>query len=40
LHASRLVFTHPTSDESISLDAPLPADFVELLQALEQDSEA
>ena len=40
LHASRLVFTHPTSGESISLEAPLPADFVELLQALEQDSEA
>ena len=34
LHASRLVFRHPRSGETISLEAPLPEDFVELLEAL------
>jgi len=35
LHASRLVFRHPRSGETVSLEAPLPEDFVELLDALD-----
>jgi 23S rRNA pseudouridine1911/1915/1917 synthase len=39
LHASRLEFKHPRKDETVSLEAPLPADFVELLDALGGTSE-
>ncbi|MEX2124511.1 MAG: 23S rRNA pseudouridine(1911/1915/1917) synthase RluD [Woeseia sp.] len=40
LHASQLVFRHPSTGEPVSLDAPVPVDFAELLQALEQDRKA
>ena len=36
LHAERLSFVHPSNGEAISLEAPLPADFRQLLEALEQ----
>ena len=39
LHAARLQFTHPTTGETVNLEVPLPADFEELLQALERDAE-
>jgi 23S rRNA pseudouridine1911/1915/1917 synthase len=39
LHAARLQFIHPTTGEAVNLEAPLPADFEELLQALQQDLE-
>jgi 23S rRNA pseudouridine1911/1915/1917 synthase len=35
LHACALTFRHPDSDESVALRAPLPADFVGLLEALD-----
>ena len=38
LHAARLVFEHPRSGESITCEAPLPADFVALLAALREDA--
>jgi 23S rRNA pseudouridine1911/1915/1917 synthase len=34
LHASSLSFRHPASGETLAFEAPLPADMVELLQAL------
>jgi 23S rRNA pseudouridine1911/1915/1917 synthase len=34
LHAYRLLFAHPVSDEPLDLVAPLPADFRNLLAAL------
>lgn len=34
LHAKTLVFTHPTTGEKISVDAPLPEYFVHLLEIL------
>jgi 23S rRNA pseudouridine1911/1915/1917 synthase len=34
LHAFRLGFTHPTSGEPVSFEAPLPDDFTRLLDAL------
>ncbi|MEX2495475.1 MAG: 23S rRNA pseudouridine(1911/1915/1917) synthase RluD [Woeseia sp.] len=34
LHASQLAFQHPRSGEALALDAPLPADFAALLEAL------
>jgi 23S rRNA pseudouridine1911/1915/1917 synthase len=37
LHAARLSFVHPKSGKSVSFDAPLPADFHQLLGALERD---
>jgi len=37
LHASRLAFTHPLSEETIECHAPLPADMVDLLSALAAD---
>jgi 23S rRNA pseudouridine1911/1915/1917 synthase len=40
LHASRLQFTHPASAESVTFEAPVPADLETLLQALEQDRPA
>ena len=36
LHAARLAFVHPASREQVSFEAPLPADFRALLDALEQ----
>jgi len=36
LHAERLAFTHPSRDEAVEFEAPLPADFRQLLAALEQ----
>jgi 23S rRNA pseudouridine1911/1915/1917 synthase len=35
LHAARLTFRHPVSGESLAFEAPLPAEFVRLLEALE-----
>jgi 23S rRNA pseudouridine1911/1915/1917 synthase len=34
LHAARLAFVHPVSGKEVSFEAPLPADFETLLQAL------
>ena len=36
LHAARLGFLHPATEEPISLDAPVPADFSELLTRLRR----
>ncbi|MEJ2515060.1 MAG: 23S rRNA pseudouridine(1911/1915/1917) synthase RluD [Gammaproteobacteria bacterium] len=38
LHARRLAFVHPASGETASFESPLPADFADLLAALEQDA--
>ncbi len=38
LHARRLEFTHPASDEMLCLEAPPPADFEQLLQTLREDT--
>ena len=35
LHARRLGFTHPRTREAVTFEAPLPADFETLLEALE-----
>ena len=40
LHAQTLGLTHPVSGESFSFSAPLPQDFVQLLDALRQDADA
>ena len=40
LHAARLSFAHPKSGKPVSYDAPLPADLVGLLGALERDARA
>lgn len=40
LHAETLEFVHPVTGESVRASAPLPADMLELLQALRQDSHA
>ncbi len=37
LHARRLVFKHPSTNETITLESPLPADFRALLDALRAD---
>ncbi|HEU4589506.1 MAG TPA: 23S rRNA pseudouridine(1911/1915/1917) synthase RluD [Steroidobacteraceae bacterium] len=37
LHAARLSFVHPKSGKSVSFETPLPADFANLLGALERD---
>ena len=37
LHATRLVFEHPTSGEAIELEVPPPGDFQDLLKVLRQD---
>jgi 23S rRNA pseudouridine1911/1915/1917 synthase len=37
LHAARLTFVHPKSGKQVSFEAPLPADLVGLLGALERD---
>lgn len=36
LHALRIKFTHPNTDEPLSLEAPLPADLVNLLKQLRR----
>lgn len=40
LHAHRLTFVHPTSGETVTFEAPLPADFGELLDTLRARAEA
>jgi len=37
LHAARLSFAHPKTGKPVSYEAPLPADLVRLLDALERD---
>jgi 23S rRNA pseudouridine1911/1915/1917 synthase len=37
LHASRLAFRHPLTDQLLDFQSPLPRDFVDLLQALDSD---
>jgi 23S rRNA pseudouridine1911/1915/1917 synthase len=36
LHAHRLVFRHPTDGQLLRFEAPLPADFVDLLKRLRR----
>ena len=36
LHSARLQFVHPITEESIELEAPLPADFAAFLAELEK----
>ena len=38
LHAARLAFAHPASGETLAIEAPLPADFEQLLAALREDT--
>ena len=38
LHAARLAFPHPADGQPIEVEAPLPADFVELIAALRDDA--
>jgi 23S rRNA pseudouridine1911/1915/1917 synthase len=40
LHAARLSFEHPATHESVEFRAPLPADLVDLLDALREDARA
>ena len=40
LHAEILEFTHPVSGEPVRVSAPVPADMVNLLEALRADGEA
>ena len=40
LHAYRLTFTHPVTEEPVSFEAPLPEDFQRTLNALEQQGES
>lgn len=40
LHAAHLMFVHPRSGESISIDCELPADFRHLLRELSQSNRA
>ena len=40
LHARRLTLQHPESGETVSWEAPLPADFESLISALEADARA
>jgi len=37
LHARQISFTHPISDETLALEAPLPKDFKALLDLLDRD---
>jgi 23S rRNA pseudouridine1911/1915/1917 synthase len=39
LHATRLSFAHPSSGESVSIEAPLPDDFERLLDVLSEDAQ-
>lgn len=36
LHAKQIEFTHPTSNEKIKIEAPLPKYFEEVLESLER----
>lgn len=36
LHAHQLTFIHPTTDEAVTVDAPLPKQFEEILEELRQ----
>ena len=38
LHATRLSFAHPSSGETVSIEAPLPDDFERLLDVLSEDA--
>jgi 23S rRNA pseudouridine1911/1915/1917 synthase len=38
LHASRLEFAHPETGDVVSVEAPLPEDFEQLLGALREDA--
>ena len=38
LHAARLSFEHPASGETVTIEAPLPADLEQLLAVLREDS--
>ena len=38
LHAARLSFEHPASGETVTIEAPLPADLEHLLAVLREDS--
>jgi 23S rRNA pseudouridine1911/1915/1917 synthase len=40
LHATRLAFRHPGSDETVSLERRPPDDFRALLEVLRRDAEA
>ncbi|NGX15248.1 23S rRNA pseudouridine(1911/1915/1917) synthase RluD [Wenzhouxiangella sp. XN24] len=40
LHAARLELVHPGHGETVAFEAPLPADFAALLEALQADLEA
>jgi 23S rRNA pseudouridine1911/1915/1917 synthase len=40
LHAAKLEFTHPVNGKQVTVEAPLPADFVELVAALREDTKA
>ena len=39
LHATRLSFAHPSSGETVSIEAPLPDDFERLLDVLSEDAQ-
>lgn len=39
LHAARLAFAHPVSGETLSIEAPLPDDFDQLLTVLREDTQ-
>jgi 23S rRNA pseudouridine1911/1915/1917 synthase len=38
LHAEKLSFTHPVSQEPMAFESPLPTDMVELIEALRDDT--
>ena len=40
LHARRLTFKHPVTGKKVTFEAPLPPDFVQLLEALRADVKA
>lgn len=39
LHARRLIFVHPKTDEQVSFESPIPGDIAKLIHALEMDME-
>lgn len=39
LHATRLAFDHPSSGETVELEAPLPSDFADLLDVVRKDAQ-
>jgi 23S rRNA pseudouridine1911/1915/1917 synthase len=40
LHAARLAFTHPFSNEQVEVDSPLPPDLVAALAAARESRQA